>query len=278
MGNLSKRLAQYGAMATAVMAGADANGQVVYTDVDPDVTLQVGDVFSLDFEPDTFQDLEVSNPSGLAGGNAALIFPSSGGALAGFTSGSYQYPLLMAQGDVIDAATGFTTTGVRGDLNYYGCAYSNSAWCGDVNDGYLGVRFVSLTTGTTHYGWVRLDTDVNGDNLITVKDFAFEATPDTAIQAGEGLSNSNFYLAPNGITCMCPNAAVGESGDPGDGITYTKRTRTDLQILLALNPNDPEISKSCTSGITDISNLFQNNGAFNKISAVGIRVMSQTCH
>ena len=196
--NLSKRLAQYGAMSAAVMAGADANGQVVYTDVDPDVTLQVGDTFSLDFEGDTFEDVNISNPDGLTGGNAAIVFPSSGGAFAGFTSagGTYDYPFLMAQGDVIDAATGYTTTGDRGDLNYYGCAYSNSQWCGDVTDGYLGVRFVSLTTGTTHYGWVRLDTDVNGDNLITVKDFAFEATPDTAIAAGDqgslGVADSAF--------------------------------------------------------------------------------------
>jgi hypothetical protein len=193
---LSKRLAQYGAMSAAVMAGADANGQVVYTDVDPDVTLQIGDVFSLDFEGDTFEDLSINNPDGLAGGNAAIVFPSSGGALAGFTSGGYEYPLLMAQGDVIDAATGFTTTGVRGDLNYYGCAYSNSQWCGDVTDGYLGVRFINLTAGTTHYGWVRLDTDVNGDNLMTVKDYAFEATPDTAIEAGDqgslGVTDSAF--------------------------------------------------------------------------------------
>lgn len=193
---LSKRLAQYGAMSAAVMAGADANGQVVYTDVDPDVTLQVGEVFSLDFESDTFEDLSINNPDGLAGGNAAIVFPSSGGALAGFTSGGYEYPLLMAEGDVIDAATGFTTTGVRGDLNYYGCAYSNSQWCGDVTDGYLGVKFINLTGGTTHYGWVRIDTDVNGDNLITVKDFAFEATPDTAISAGDqgslGITDSAF--------------------------------------------------------------------------------------
>ncbi len=196
--NLTKRLAQYGAMSAAVMAGADANGQVVYTDVDPDVTLSRGEVFSLDFEADTFEDVEVANPDLTSGLNAAIVFPSSGGAFAGFTSagGTYDYPFLMAQGDVIDAATGYTTTGDRGDLNYYGCAYSNSQWCGDVTDGYLGVRFISLTTGTTHYGWVRLDTDVNGDNLITVKDFAFEATPDTGIAAGDqgslGVTDSAF--------------------------------------------------------------------------------------
>ena len=75
---------------------------------------------------------------------------------------------------------------MRGDLNYYGCAYSNSQWCNTVVDGYLGVKFVNLTGGsTTHYGWVRLDTDVNGTNLITIKDYGFNATPDEGIAAGD---------------------------------------------------------------------------------------------
>ena len=36
------------------------------------------------------------------------------------------------------------------------------------------------------------------------------------------LAAQNFYLAPNGVTCLCPDAAIGETGDPGDGVTYTK--------------------------------------------------------
>jgi len=196
--NLSKRLAQYGAMSAAVMAGADANGQVVYVDLDPDVTVNVGDpYYELDFNSDGFVNLEVRNDENGGGSRFVVVYPSSGGALAGFTSGGYEYPLLMAQGDVIDAATGFTTTGVRGDLNFYGCAYSNSEWCGDVNDGYLGIRFINLTGGgTTHYGWVRMNTDVGGDDLVIIKDFAFEATPDTAIAAGDqgslGVTDSAF--------------------------------------------------------------------------------------
>ena len=60
--NLSKRLAQYGAMSAAVMAGADANGQVVYVDLDPDVTVNVGDpYYELDFNSDGFVNLEVRN-------------------------------------------------------------------------------------------------------------------------------------------------------------------------------------------------------------------------
>jgi len=73
----------------------------------------------------------------------------------------------------------------------------------------------------------------------------------------------NFYLAPNGVTVMCPNAAMGEMGVV-NGIPYTKRDRASLLALIANNQNDPEIARTCTSGITDISELFENRTNFNQ--------------
>ena len=64
----------------------------------------------------------------------------------------------------------------------------------------------------------------------------------------------DFYLAPNGVTCMCPNAAVGDSGDPGNGIVYTKRTRNQITPQNA--------ATTCTSGITDMSFLFWDSPNF----------------
>ena len=55
---------------------------------------------------------------------------------------------------------------------------------------------------------------------------------------------NDFYLAPNGVTCMCPNAGVGDSGDPGDGVVYTKRTAAQITTTNA--------ATTCTSGITEI--------------------------
>jgi surface protein len=69
-------------------------------------------------------------------------------------------------------------------------------------------------------------------------------------------ANNNFYLAPNGVTCMCPNAAVGDSGDPGDGVVYTKRERNEITPQNA--------ATTCTSGITDMSNLFDGQVSFNE--------------
>lgn len=180
---LSKRLLQYSAMSAAALGVAEANGQIVYTDI-ADQVLNVGDMYDADLTG-SGNVFTINNPAGLAGGNAAIVFPSSGGAFVGFSAYGFQYPLLMAPGDDIDAASGYTNTGIRGDLNYYGCAYSNSQWCGAVTDGYLGVSF--QFSGNTHYGWIRLDTDVNGTNVIVVKDFAYNSVPGELIEAGQTL-------------------------------------------------------------------------------------------
>lgn len=69
--------------------------------------------------------------------------------------------------------------------------------------------------------------------------------------------SQDFYLAPNGVTCMCPNAAYGASGDPGNGIVYTKRTASGITPQNA--------ATTCTSGIGGIiPNWFTGNAAFNE--------------
>src|SRR5690606_7362890 len=68
------------------------------------------------------------------------------------------------------------------------------------------------------------------------------------------MNAQNFYLAPNGVTCMCPNAAVGDTGVI-NGATYTKRTKAQITPANA--------ATTCTSGITDMSNLFSGATSFN---------------
>jgi hypothetical protein len=67
----------------------------------------------------------------------------------------------------------------------------------------------------------------------------------------------NFYLAPNGVTCMCPGAEFGESGDPGNGIIFTKRFANDITVQNA--------ATTCTSGISGIvPNWFTGDTTFNE--------------
>ena len=54
---------------------------------------------------------------------------------------------------------------------------------------------------------------------------------------------------------MCPNAAIGETGTV-KSVTYTKRTREQITTENA--------ATTCTSEITDMSNLFRDKTTFNK--------------
>jgi hypothetical protein len=51
---------------------------------------------------------------------------------------------------------------------------------------------------------------------------AGSASPSSS--TGESSSNAKFSLAPNGVTVVCPSAAVGDTGIV-NGVTYTKRDR-----------------------------------------------------
>jgi surface protein len=64
-----------------------------------------------------------------------------------------------------------------------------------------------------------------------------------------------FRLAANGVTVICPEAAVGATGTVR-GVTYTKRTSDQIIPLNA--------STTCTTGITDMGSLFAGSSAFNQ--------------
>jgi surface protein len=75
----------------------------------------------------------------------------------------------------------------------------------------------------------------------------------------------DFY-EENGI-CKCPDANFGDMGTVNIGgvdKTFTKRSRAQLDALIATDEIDPQIALTCTSGITDMSNLFQNKSLFNQ--------------
>ena len=77
---------------------------------------------------------------------------------------------------------------------------------------------------------------------------------------------SPFLLAENGITVTCTDAAVGESGELG-GVTYTKRDRVSLTSLVAAGVASDDFSAlatSCTSGVTDFSELIRSARTFNE--------------
>ena len=85
-----------------------------------------------------------------------------------------------------------------------------------------------------------------------------KSTAERQDQPGPGATpaqqNPDFELADNGVTVLCEDAEVGETGTV-DGTTYTKRTRD--QIF----PDNA--ATTCTSGITDMGGLFREESSFN---------------
>ena len=75
-----------------------------------------------------------------------------------------------------------------------------------------------------------------------------------------------FYRATNGVTVLCPAAAVGDTGVV-DGVTYTKRDRAALNALVTASPTDEvELARSCTTGVTNLSELFGDAFGGSKVS------------
>lgn len=69
-----------------------------------------------------------------------------------------------------------------------------------------------------------------------------------------GPVNPDFYLAPNGVTVLCPNAKIGDVGAVG-GVTYTKFDLNGIKNLVK-NQDTDQLSKACTSGITNMEYVF----------------------
>ena len=70
-----------------------------------------------------------------------------------------------------------------------------------------------------------------------------------------------FYLAANGVTVVCTDAAVGETGTV-DGVEYTKRSRAEIDDLVTAQLFAP-LATTCTSSVTDMANMFYQATSFN---------------
>jgi surface protein len=80
-------------------------------------------------------------------------------------------------------------------------------------------------------------------------------------------NNSDFYLASNGVTCLCPEANFGDTGTltiNGETKTFTKRSREQLDALIDNDDQDSQITLTCTSGITDMNFMFFDLSSFNQ--------------
>lgn len=224
--NLSKRLAQYGALTAAIAGVADANGQIIYTDI-ADVTIDgVNPAYTLDLNNETSGDyllrVQPNDSFGNPAANpAAFLFPITSSyynsnRIVGSSSFGYQYPYNLNAGAIISSGNNLMASYARGDMNWNSCAYPNSQFC-DGNDGYLGFHFAIGTD--THYGWARVQVATNPLTM-TIKDYAYNSVAGEPIEAGQTLSVNDY--AVNEVKIVSLNKTVA---------LYNLPENTDYKLL-----------------------------------------------
>ncbi|MEP7128213.1 MAG: T9SS type A sorting domain-containing protein [Chitinophagales bacterium] len=190
---LLRKLTSYSAMAGSVIAVAGtANAQALYTDIDPDVTVdQSGSVYMIDLDNNGSNDFTIGLlHSTSAGGNSLnkIFAKPYNGSIGGTHQGAYNYPYAMVAGEMIDANIPWQnaasqTMGSGAVLPGYSSLYIvYGKWYG-VEDRYLPLRFKIGTN--KFYGWARLDVS-SIVNSFTIKDIAYNPNANEGLFAGQG--------------------------------------------------------------------------------------------
>jgi hypothetical protein len=194
---------------TAMMLSASANAQIVYTDVNPDVSLSCtvsisnptcSSMDSVDINNDGVFDLILT-----VGGNRTGILqnitqsgyvkatPLNGSSIIS-TSG---HPLHMYRNDSIKSNSNWSMAAnqllesVSHSTNQIGNTVSGN-WTPPI-DGFLGIKIISGSQ--TNYGWIRLSVGISPPTATCIyKEFGYNATPNQPILAGQ--SSSTIIIGP----------------------------------------------------------------------------------
>lgn len=76
------------------------------------------------------------------------------------------------------------------------------------------------------------------------------------------ISVEDFLLGSNGVTVTCSSANVGQTGTI-NGLTYTKRSKSQIETLIS-GQDYVLLETTCTSGITDMRDMFVGATSFNQ--------------
>ena len=102
---------------------------------------------------------------------------------------------------------------------------------------------------------------------MTVADGDCDDSDATSLTVAEDPECDGFYLDSNGVTVLCPDVEVDDAGLVGTK-TYTRvdesYTKVDESDLRALSDDSTMWSSVCTSGVTDMNDMFNGTDSFNQ--------------
>jgi len=195
---LPKRLKHYAALAASAIA-SEASSQVVYTNMADTTLVNNGDFFDISLNNDGVMEVRLSISKYTSTNGPIYVRRSSAGAealnfadinmtMVSTSYGTYSAAVGFSLNDTISSNANIWSNGSAYVGGYAYITYQTNVYTGSIGqfpgagDKYLGVQF--LVGANLHYGWVRLDLSSNSDSL-TIKDYAYESSPNTQILAGE---------------------------------------------------------------------------------------------
>jgi len=164
--------------------------QIIYTDI-PDATPSA--TYPLDLNNDTIIDFLIQFDLG----DKVMCKPQNSNAYSGEFVGIYLPWALSASINICDSLITWYDSSNPGTMAW---GTSIGHWVGETNK-YLALKLIVGTN--TYYGWARLDV-LSTSTSFTIKDYAYESTPNACIQSGQTIlginENSNkdiFSVFPN---------------------------------------------------------------------------------
>ncbi len=201
---------------TVMLFSASANAQIVYTDVNPDVTYNTnGGVYALDLNNDGITDFNITFTTSTinAGTNRYIRITPLGANKVG-NDLSYPYPSALSLNTLIDSSS-FTWLGTANQhlisrIRFQPPQGGAPVWQFRGNWNGASNKYIPLQldlSSQKYYGWARLDAAANAISF-TVKDYAYNTVPNQSILAGQttttGINENSFASAIN----IFPNPAT----------------------------------------------------------------------
>lgn len=201
---MKDRLKTYSALAAPFAIAVSANAQIVYENIEPDVTLSgTSATHALDIDSDGITDFIIGQENYsytytgyttqyFVKGNFIMQGDNTIGSVAcinkqivfsSYSATTYPFGVLLQEGDLIDENLSFNQASdykILAMSAVYSFTYKGGEFIGST--GFLPIRFQGKKG--LHYGWVRLSV-ADDASSITILDYAYHKKHDKPIKAGE---------------------------------------------------------------------------------------------
>ncbi|MFI5171537.1 MAG: T9SS type A sorting domain-containing protein [Chitinophagales bacterium] len=191
-----QRLGKYTVFATAFLASQQADTQVVYTDVDPDVVLNPNEFGTIDLDNDGSLDFDLVNLNdSFATALGIGIYDSQAvaGYMLDFFGTSFAMASMFDAGEPIGPSLNWMTQTNSGN-GFWGSlmGFGDFGQWDNVTNKFAGLRI--RIGGNDHYGWARFDVT---HTKLTLKDYAYNDTPNASINADlVGIQSAQQQFTP----------------------------------------------------------------------------------